>query len=120
MIGLFLYLSVNTMHSLSMQQKLTVGKLLRKTNNLVFNRLKMYVGLIMSTIVAFFVLAGIYYMFDWLVLLMLGGAIQTPAVYSGYAVVNTVVVFVLAFGLVAFNRAYFYNIVQRAGGTKSL
>jgi hypothetical protein len=110
-LGFFLYLCVGVMHPLMFIGK--QKKLVRTAFKIVFNRLRAFVGLVVFTIVAFFVLAAVYYVFDWLVLLLLGEAMKAPVVYGGYALVNTLLAFVIVFGLIGFNRVYFYNILTR-------
>jgi hypothetical protein len=112
LIGFFLYLSVNTAHSLFEQGVHCIKKLLRMTADLVFNRLKIYAGLVVFTLVVCLLFAAGYYLLDWIVLSILGSAMGSRLVYVIYAVVNTVIVFILAFGLLAFNRVYFYNITK--------
>jgi hypothetical protein len=119
LIGFFYYLSVNTMHSLFCQGMHRPGKAFRKAMDLVFNRLKIYVGLVVSTAVIFLLLSLVYYMFDWAVLLVLGKAIQDNTIYSVYAIVNTIIISIFGLGLLAFNRVYFYEIVKNRKAAKA-
>ncbi|MFC1742109.1 hypothetical protein ACFL3V_06245 [Nanoarchaeota archaeon] len=109
------YLTMNTAHSLYFQGK--GMRLVRRSIGVVFNRLRLYFGPVLSAVAMFFVFAAVYYAFDWIVLWLLGSAMQNPVVYGGYAVVNTLVLAVFMLVLLAFNRAYIYNVLK---GAKSL
>ncbi|MFH1063809.1 MAG: hypothetical protein V1729_01875 [Candidatus Woesearchaeota archaeon] len=107
-----MYISMNTMHALFMQNDLRIGRLLGRTSDTIFNNLHHYLSIIVSTSVMAAVFAGVYYMFDWSVLHILGPAMQAFPVYYGYGVVSIIVTVVLAFGLLSFNRVYFYKLVS--------
>jgi len=114
LVGLFAYLTINTSHSLFARLDGSTGQVVKQSLDLVFSRFRMYAGLIGFTLLASAVLTGVYYAFDWILLTILGDAIAVPSVFLGYAVVNTLVVFILAFGLLAFNRVYFYGLVMES------
>jgi hypothetical protein len=113
MLGLLLYLFVNTSHSLFAQGEHKISKILNATGDRVFSRLLGYSGILFFTIIAFFILSGIYYLFDWLLILLIGPAMQNTIVYWVYAVVNTISLFILFDMLLAFNRVYFYRIAMK-------
>ncbi len=113
LIGFFYYLSNNTLHSLFSSGTSGVRTVLRKTFGIVFNRLREYFMLIGFTIIAFFVLVLGYYAFDWLIVYLLGSALGNSGVMLGYKAVNSVIVFMLFFGLLAFNRVQFYVLLRK-------
>ncbi len=113
-IGVLAYLVFNSVHCLFFQGVHRVRTVVKLGFGLVFNRLKVFFGIVVFTVVAFFVLAGLYYLFDWAVLAILGGSIAEPGVFMVYAVVNTVLIAVLGIGLVAFDRVYLFDIVMRS------
>lgn len=113
LIGSAAYLVTNTSHSLFAQGAGKAGKIVRGGFDLVFGSFRKFIPLIIFTVAAFFVLSGIYYLFDWVILKILGTAISVPAVYLSYAAINTFIIFIFGFGLLAFNRIYFYELVSR-------
>ncbi len=108
-----LYLVMNTMHTLFMHNDFRVGKLLNRTFDTLFNNLRHYLLLLLSTSLLAAVLVGVYYAFDWSVLHILGPAMQAIPVYYGYGLVSIVLAVVLAFSLLSFNRVYFYMFVPK-------
>lgn len=118
-LGFFLYIAVGAMHPLFMMGMRRPLKLSLKAINTSFNRLRQFAGLVGFSLVAFFALSAAYYAWDWIILLLLGDAVKVQAVYWGYAVVNTLLAFIMSFGLIGFNRIYFYSIMSRMG-TKNI
>jgi len=111
LFSVLLYITFNTMHSLFAQGTTRTGRLFSMTFDMVFVKMKRYIGIILFSVVAFFILSGAYYLLDWAVLHMIGSAMEIGAVYLSYAIFNTLLVFVVMSGLVAFNRVYFYTVV---------
>ena len=112
-IGIFGYLLINTAHSLFAQGTDRAGTIIKESFNLVIGNFRKFIPLIIFTTTAFFLLAGAYYLFDWALLKILGDAIANTGVYLTYATINTILIFILAFGLVAFNRVYFYTLINK-------
>ncbi len=117
-IGLFAYLTVNAMHSLFAQGIDHAGTAIKRSLNMVIGRFSKFIPIIIFTVAAFFILSGAYYLFDWTLLKILGTAVTNPSIYLVYASINTILIFIFAFGLVAFNRVYFYILISKIKSIK--
>lgn len=110
-VGLFFYLSINTLHS-RFAHGAEAGVAIKAAFWTPFNKLKAYFGLLLFTIVAGLCLTAAYYLFDKLILLILGSSAGSVVVVWIYKALSAIIAFTACFGLVAFNRAYFYNLLR--------
>lgn len=111
--GIMIYLALNTMHVLFVSEDAGVGNMIVSTFDIIFTNLRKYlVFLLVSTALAGAII-GIYYAFDWAILLILGSAISAMPVFYGYGLVNILVTASLALASLSFIRMYLFVLVPK-------